>query len=422
MRFEAVRGIGMRIFHSVVALALALALPIAWPRVCQAVSFAYVTNSADDTVSVIDTSTNLVVATVPVGHSPFGVAVHPGGAVVYVTNNGGNSISVIDATRNTVTATLAAGVYMAGLGVNPAGTRLYAAGSQDGVGTLFVFDTASNHLVTSVPVGVGPLGVAVDSSGAYVYVTDTASGIPERRPCFFNPMLYCDTPMWIVDADKNRVALGFIVGDYVSGVAASPSSGSAYVANVSVIGGAAWGVVSVVDLSQQGIVRSIRIQDHPCDVAVNASGARIYVAGIGGLTVIDTSKNMMVDFIPLEGSCAGVSVTPDERRVYVPCCGDKVAVIDAARNVVTAMIRVGQQPRAFGQFIGPDVTPPVPTCVGDCEGRQSVDITDLLLLVNIALDVSQPSACPLGIPDDTPVTISLIMQAVNNALSGCPSG
>jgi YVTN family beta-propeller protein len=36
---------------------------------------AYITNSGDNTVSVIDTATNTVTATIPVGNSPFGVAV-----------------------------------------------------------------------------------------------------------------------------------------------------------------------------------------------------------------------------------------------------------------------------------------------------------------------------------------------------------
>ena len=39
--------------------------------------FAYVTNADSDTVSVIDTVNNAVVATVPVGEVPIGVAIMP---------------------------------------------------------------------------------------------------------------------------------------------------------------------------------------------------------------------------------------------------------------------------------------------------------------------------------------------------------
>ena len=56
---------------------------------------AYVTNDSNDTVSVINTVTNELVATIPVGRRPIGVAVSPNGSLVYVTNLWSNSVSVI---------------------------------------------------------------------------------------------------------------------------------------------------------------------------------------------------------------------------------------------------------------------------------------------------------------------------------------
>jgi DNA-binding beta-propeller fold protein YncE len=46
---------------------------------------------------VINTTTHTVVATVPVGMVPFGIAVTPNAAFVYVTNRGSNNVSVINA-------------------------------------------------------------------------------------------------------------------------------------------------------------------------------------------------------------------------------------------------------------------------------------------------------------------------------------
>ena len=57
-------------------------------------------------VAVLDTATNTVTATVPVGLSPFDLAVTPNGASVYVTNGNSGTVSVIDTTTNTVTATI----------------------------------------------------------------------------------------------------------------------------------------------------------------------------------------------------------------------------------------------------------------------------------------------------------------------------
>ena len=54
------------------------------------------------TVSVIATATNTVIATIPVGNNPFGVAVTSDSSRAYVAINGLNIVSVIDTATNTV--------------------------------------------------------------------------------------------------------------------------------------------------------------------------------------------------------------------------------------------------------------------------------------------------------------------------------
>jgi hypothetical protein len=60
-------------------------------------------------------------------------------------------------------------------------------------------------------------------------------------------------------------------------------------------------------------------------------------------------------------------------------------------------------------------------CVGDCNSQGMVSVSDLIKLVNIDLGSADASTCPDGIPPGTEVSISLIVQAVNNALTGCPT-
>jgi YVTN family beta-propeller protein len=91
-----------------VALLLVLLTGL-WADTAQAQPFAYISNSGSNTVSVINTATNTVVATVSVGTNPFGVAMTPDGSRVYVTNEGSNTVSVIDTATNTVTATVPVG-------------------------------------------------------------------------------------------------------------------------------------------------------------------------------------------------------------------------------------------------------------------------------------------------------------------------
>ena len=88
-------------------------------------AYAYITNYGSNTVSVIDTATNNVIATVAVGMILHGVAVTPDGTKVYVTNWGSNTVSVIDTATNTVTATVNVGNSPYGVAVSPDGTKVY---------------------------------------------------------------------------------------------------------------------------------------------------------------------------------------------------------------------------------------------------------------------------------------------------------
>src|SRR5712692_8814527 len=120
----------------------------------QAQTSAYVTN-ASGTVSVIDTTTNTVVATIPVGLFPSGVAITPDGTRAYVvnqfvTNQGDNTVSVIDTMTNTIVATIPVGLGAFEVAITPDGTRAYVPNQQDFI--LSVIDTATNTVVATIPV------------------------------------------------------------------------------------------------------------------------------------------------------------------------------------------------------------------------------------------------------------------------------
>src|SRR5205814_4182247 len=68
----------------------------------QAQSRAYVADSCSNMVAVIDTAANSMIATIPVGLDPMGIAITPDGTHVYVTNFVSNTVSVIDTATNTV--------------------------------------------------------------------------------------------------------------------------------------------------------------------------------------------------------------------------------------------------------------------------------------------------------------------------------
>src|SRR5262249_22670948 len=99
---------GFGLVQGLAALGAALAVVFSASQ-ASAAPFAYVANHDSKNVSVIDTATNKVVATIPVGHFPNGIAVTPDGKRVYVTNDnefvsGVLIIAVIDTSINRVVA------------------------------------------------------------------------------------------------------------------------------------------------------------------------------------------------------------------------------------------------------------------------------------------------------------------------------
>ena len=109
---------------------------------------AYITNSGDGTVSVIDTTTNTVVKTIPVGSKPFGVAVTPDGSKIYIANSGDDTVSVINTATNTVIGSaIAVGTDPVGVAVTPDGKTVYV--TNQGDGTVSVIDTATNTVIGS---------------------------------------------------------------------------------------------------------------------------------------------------------------------------------------------------------------------------------------------------------------------------------
>ncbi len=66
---------------------------------------------------MIDTATNTVLTSVPVGDAPLGVATDDRGGRVYVTNLLADTVSVINAGTNRVIATISVGSSPAGVAV-----------------------------------------------------------------------------------------------------------------------------------------------------------------------------------------------------------------------------------------------------------------------------------------------------------------
>jgi YVTN family beta-propeller protein len=173
----------------------------------------YITNEGSHTVSVIDPSTNSVVATVPVGRDPVETVLAPNGTTAYVLNTGAGTVSVLNTAINSVTATLRVGLLPGHAAVTPDGSSVYV--TNTGSNSVSVISTATQSVVATIPVGgLAPVGVAITPDGTRAYVTNAGS-----------------ENVSVINTATHTVSALVRVGAIPLTVAFTPDGSSAYVAN-----------------------------------------------------------------------------------------------------------------------------------------------------------------------------------------------
>jgi len=202
----------------------------------------YVANAMSRNLSVIDTAPPYTVGTpiaLPGFAVPFGIAASPVRDCLYVANvYGSYAVSVVDTTTNQVVAGVPsldgrpAGVAVA---MSPDGThqRVYVADNASGAngtaGTVWAFDTplnscAAGPLGATLTVGANPFAIAVTPDGKRVYVSNSGSGVPGSG-----------LPGTVSVFDFSTVSSGVSslinVGGGPQGVSVSSDGATVYVAN-----------------------------------------------------------------------------------------------------------------------------------------------------------------------------------------------
>lgn len=295
------------------------------------------------------------ITTIAVGTQPNGVGISPDGRFVYVANLGDNAVSVIDTASGTVTATIAidatpecegarCGPYT--LTVVPDGSRIYMSngGAQwqpDHQGYIIqnsvsVIDTAT---ATSTTIEIDGQGLALAASPDSRYIYVATQGAPSR--------------VTVIDTATATVATTIGTGGYAfpgTAVAVSPDGDQLY---VGIFGNG----VRVIDTDTYATTASFGGTTHPWGMAVSPSGDRLYVSSAyfdtGNLSVYDTATNTLLATVRVGSDPRGVAVSPDGSLVYVANqSGNTISVIDTATHTVTTTIAVGQGP--IGVAVSPD--------------------------------------------------------------------
>lgn len=254
-------------------------------------TFAYVPDSAANTVGIISLSNESITATVETGNAPYGAAIFPYGNYGYITNSGSNSVTIVDFSEindpdDVVLATISVGKEPRGVAVDPFGYYVYVANYESD--TISIINTISNTVTSTVSSGDGPWGIFADPDGETVYVSN-----------------YLDDSISVVSA------------------------------------------TSAFTISDAG--------DGPVGLSMSSDGKYLYVANHDGnmITRIETSKyeEKLLDDFTITGRVSvgaapfGIVVSPDDDYIFVSNSDDNtVSVINAESLTIEATLDVGDTP------------------------------------------------------------------------------
>src|SRR5215510_3845658 len=124
----------------------------------------YVTDSAGDTVHVIDAASNKVVQIIKGIEAPHGVTFSPDGARVYVSNESDNSLDVVDRKSGAILKKVPLSGHPNNIAITNDGGRVVVC-IRDEPGTLDVVDTVTLTLKKSIAVKGGLHNVYVTPDG-----------------------------------------------------------------------------------------------------------------------------------------------------------------------------------------------------------------------------------------------------------------
>ncbi|MBI3679880.1 MAG: beta-propeller fold lactonase family protein [Acidobacteria bacterium] len=270
----------------------------------------YVTNEASGDLSVIDSASHEVIATVKLGKRPRGIHASPDASTIYVALSGSPFAPP--------------GVDESKL---PPPDR-----SADGIG---VFDVRASRLLRVIPAGDDPEEFDLSKDGKLLYVANEDAG-----------------SISIVDIESAKVIQRLKVGGEPEGVTTSPDGKFVYVTSEDE------GAVFVLDTSAAKVVKNFKVGLRPRDVAFLSDGRKAYVTceNEGKLTVIDAAKHEKAGEIRLGGEDVlpmAVILSPDAAQAYVSTGRTrKVFVIDTATDRIVSSFEAGQRPWGIG--VSPD--------------------------------------------------------------------
>jgi YVTN family beta-propeller protein len=322
----------------------------------------YVTNSASDTVDIIDPVTNRVVQVIRGIELPHGIAFSPDGTRVYISNESESVLDVVDRKSGEILKKVPLSARPNNLTITKDGARVLV-GIRKDPGVLDVIDTVSLTRLKSIPVDGSVHNVYVTPDGKYA-----VSGSIENKAATVVD-LGSEQAIWEVKFDSGVRPMAFET---------NPDSST----NRIFIQLSGFHGFAVVDFAKHAEVTRIKLPDQPggfgiAEGRLGTPSHGIRVAPDGkSLWVNSTFANAVFEYSlpdlklvghvdlpqvhPLGHAPSGsvpewITFTPDSKVVYISNSGaGSVTAIDTKTLKIVALIPVGEVPKRINTLVLPE--------------------------------------------------------------------
>jgi YVTN family beta-propeller protein len=347
-----------------VCLALALAPMPAWASTARI----YITNSAGDSIHVINPATNKVVQVIKGVEGAHGIAFSPDGSRIYVSNEADSTLDVFDRKTGKLIKKVPLSAHPNNIAVAKDG-RIVVGIARD-PGALDIIDPATLTRTKSVPVNGRLHNVYVTPDGKYVIT----GSIRTRIMTVID--LATEQPAWELKLNKGIRPMAI--------EASSDGSTKRIFVQLSDFNGFA-----VVDFVARKEVARIKLPDAKTEFETDAGRNTAPSHGIGvapdGRTLWVTSIPNNAVYVyaledlklvgevalpslklpghgPISAVANWVTFTPDSRTIYVSNAGLRsVSAIDTKSMKLIAVVPVGEVPKRINTLTIPDRPQPTAT-------------------------------------------------------------
>jgi YVTN family beta-propeller protein len=321
----------------------------------------YVTNSAADTIHVIDPAANKIVQVIRGIELPHGVNFSPDGSRVYVSNESESVLDVIDALSGEILRKIPLSGRPNNISVTKDGRRVVV-GIRSLPGALDLIDTGTLTLAKTIPVNASVHNVYVTPDGKYA-----VSGSIESQSVTVVD-LHADQVFWQLKLDRGVRPMAF----------ERNPDGSTRRIFVQLSG---FHGFAVVDFAKRAEIARINLPDQPAGFGAEEARTGTPSHGIGvapdgkslwvNSTLADAVFKYSLPDLALIGYCAlplvhplgraptggvpeWITFTPDSKFVYISnSAARSVSAIDVQTLREVAEIPVGEVPKRINTLVLP---------------------------------------------------------------------